>query len=236
MVLSHFQHILRHKGLAFLLPHKEGAQEGPEGIEVPLVGEAHPVPLAVVQVRGVLVGRVGERLDADGAAPVQFNLYVNVAHDLVGGGAVNLLLVAHRSVHDDAVVEQLRAQGHIEDIAARLGGLVVQAHVQRDVQFLENVVDLARHDAGYIGEQHIGTAGGGDAGFFAGQEVAGDEQVNELLLHLVHRVQGCIHLCLCGGVQVRDVNAEIHLRIAQPAGDGDAAVHGAAVAGTAIGQ
>ena len=73
--------------LALFLAGEEFPEELAEGVELPLVGDTAAVPLAVVQIIGVLVGRMGEEAQAQRSAPVQLDFDVYVAGDLVGGGA-----------------------------------------------------------------------------------------------------------------------------------------------------
>ncbi len=108
--------------------------------------------------------------------------------------------------------------------------LVVEAEVQRNVQFLEDAVQLASHDAGHVRIEHVGTAGRDDAGVVVREEAVRDQEIEELLHLLVVRIQGAFDEPFRSRIQFGDFDVELDLGIPQLVGDADQAVDRTAAA------
>ena len=85
---------------------EEFAPEIPEVVEILLIHDTGAVALALVEVIAVLVGRMGEERQTDLPLPVEFDLDVEVAHD-VAVARRDVLPVADVAVDAHPVVEQL---------------------------------------------------------------------------------------------------------------------------------
>ena len=117
----------------------------------------------------------------------------------------------------------MRRDGDIEYVRATLAGLVVQSKVQRNVQFLQDVVQLTGHNFRYVGVEHIAVVH--DSGLLVWHKAAGDQKGKELALNLVISVQSTLHPRFCGRVKIRDINGEREFRLAHFSGHPYAAVH-----------
>ena len=94
---------------------------------------------------------MGEELEYQLSALEDFVTYVKVAHHIAvctGGRAV--LSVAHGAVDHNAVVEQLGRYGHVKYVRASVVLLVAEAEVQRNLQFLEYIVELPEISSGTL--------------------------------------------------------------------------------------
>ena len=192
-------------------------------VEFQLVAHTDAVALGVVEIVRVLVGGVREKVQPQGAGAVQFYFNVYVAHH-VGVGACRLILpVTYVSVHHHAVVEQLCRDGHVENVVSFRVGLIVQSKVYRDVEPLEDVVELVGHHLRDVGVEQGRTIH--DAGLLVRKEAVRDNQRKKLLLNLVFSAERTLNLGLYGRVYVRDVNREPETRVLQLVRDADSALH-----------
>ena len=70
-----------------LLGTEEPPEELPQTVEITLIGNTAAMPLAVIKVGRVLVGRMGEQIQPQASAPVEFDFDIHVARHLVGCGS-----------------------------------------------------------------------------------------------------------------------------------------------------
>ncbi len=170
-----------------LLPAPNPPPQLSKSREFTLVGKANPVPLRIVEISGILVGAMGEEIESHGPRLVQFDFYVNVPDHVAPHGrspvACGFIAVPYGAVHDDPVIEELGGDGYIEDVVA--GGilLIIQSHVYRNIELLEDIVQLVRHDFGHGGIKHGGVVG--DPRLLVRHEAVGNQEGKELSLDLV---------------------------------------------------
>ena len=131
-----------------------------------------------------------EHVEAERTGTVQLDLYVQIAYDILGSSA-RILLVTYASVHHDPVVEQLRRDCHVKYVIALFIRLIVEAEVKRDIQFLENVVQLVGHSLCHIRVQERSVVY--DSGLLVRKETIGQQKGEELFLHLVFGTEGTFH-------------------------------------------
>ena len=137
-------------GILVLLPENASEELLELGVFL-LVAYTHAVALGEIQVAGVLVGRVGEEVEAELALRVELDLYVQVAYHIPVARTVVVFAVGDTSADYYPVVEELGGNCHVEDIVAVNESLITYTHVDRNLQLLKYGVELVGHQTGDVG-------------------------------------------------------------------------------------
>ena len=212
--------------LALLLGDEQAAGEVREGLVFFLEADAYAVSLREVEVARELVGGVGEDVEAEFTLLVEFDRQVDVAGEVAAGATRRILAVTEVAAEDDAAVEELGGHRDVEEVLAGTHLLVAESHVDRDLETLEDVVELAGHDFHHVGVQQGGLVE--DAGVLVGQEGAEQQEGHELFLDLVARAQGRFDGHARGRIQVGHLDRKVELGGAQAVAHVDDAVDRAA--------
>ena len=148
---------------------------------------------------------MGEEVEPEKSLLVKLDFDVQVASHVLAR-RIPVFPVAEGTVDQNPVVEQLGGHGHIEYVGASLGRLIVQTEVQRNVELLQDAVELSGHDFRKVRVDHRRIVD--DAGLLVRHETARQQKGHHLLLDLVIRVEGTFHFRPGRRVEVRNVDRE----------------------------